>query len=101
MGLPPSGGFNAKWLMLQSAITSGQWHWVVVISLGSLVTATYIFKVFRVSFDQESSHSAKGLVRSVHWGLEVSALTLAVMAILLGFAAALPIELLTLPQGDG
>lgn len=101
MGLPPSGGFNAKWLMLQSAITSGQWHWVMVLSLGSLVTAGYIFKVFRVSFDQESSHSAKGLARPVHWGLEVSALALAALAILLGFAAALPVELLTLPQGDG
>ncbi|MCC5879355.1 MAG: oxidoreductase [Idiomarina sp.] len=98
MGLPPSGGFNAKWLMLQSAMTSGQWHWVIVLSLGSLLTATYIFKVFRVSFDQQAIDQGKGVVARAHWGLEVSALLLAAIAIGLGFAAALPIELLSLPQ---
>lgn len=98
MGLPPSGGFNAKWLMLQSAIGSGQWHWVVVLSLGSLLTATYIFKVFRVSFDQQAIDSGKGLVKRAPWGMELSALFLAGLAIALGFAAALPVELLSLPE---
>ena len=31
MGLPPSGGFAAKWLLLTAAIEHGQWWWALVI----------------------------------------------------------------------
>src|SRR5262249_17172970 len=34
MGLPPSGGFTAKWLLLMAAIQSGQWWWALVIISG-------------------------------------------------------------------
>ena len=44
MGLPPSGGFAAKWLMLQAAITTGQWYWGIVIVLGGLLAAGYLFR---------------------------------------------------------
>ena len=30
MGLPPSGGFAAKWLLMQASIEAGQWVWAVV-----------------------------------------------------------------------
>lgn len=94
MGLPPSGGFNAKWLMLQSAIISQQWHWIVVLLGGSLITAAYIFKVFRISFRQDATPQ----VAHTHRALEISALLLASMAILLGFAAAWPMDSLHLPE---
>lgn len=93
MGLPPSGGFNAKWLMLQSALVSGQWHWVVVLLGGSLVTALYVFKVFSISFDQRAAESLKQ-APPIAWGLELTALALAAVAIVLGFAAAGPVALL-------
>lgn len=96
MGLPPSGGFNAKWLMLQSALLTQQWHWVAVLLLGSLLTATYVFKVFRVSFDQQAIESGKGIVEPAHWSLQLSAIALAGIAILLGFAAAIPVELMSI-----
>lgn len=90
MGLPPSGGFNAKWLLLQSALLSGQWHWVMVLLGGSLLTATYIFKVFSLSFDQRAIDAGRGQLAPVSWGLELTALLLAAIAILLGFIAAVP-----------
>ena len=31
IGLPPSGGFIAKWLYLNAALTGGQWWWCVLI----------------------------------------------------------------------
>ncbi len=31
MGVPPSGGFAAKWLLLTSAIAAGQWWWALVV----------------------------------------------------------------------
>ena len=50
MGLPPTGGFIAKWLLISSAVSSGQWGWVVVMILGGLLSAGYVFKVLRQAF---------------------------------------------------
>ena len=52
MGLPPSGGFNGKWLLLQAALTQGRWDIVGVILLGGLLAAGYIFKVLGNTFTQ-------------------------------------------------
>jgi formate hydrogenlyase subunit 3/multisubunit Na+/H+ antiporter MnhD subunit len=50
MGLPPSGGFVAKWLLLESALASGQWWWILVMMLGGLLSAAYLFRVLRQAF---------------------------------------------------
>ncbi len=50
MGLPPSAGFLAKWLLIDAALVSGQWGWVVVIIAGGLLAAGYVFRVLRVAF---------------------------------------------------
>ncbi len=91
MGLPPSGGFTAKWLLLQSALLSGQWLWIGVLLLGGLLSAAYIFKVFRQSFregPQRDCFTAPPLT------LDLCALTLASLALLLGLFSTLPLHLL-------
>ncbi|RUO18713.1 complex I subunit 5 family protein [Aliidiomarina haloalkalitolerans] len=95
MGLPPSGGFNAKWLLLQSALSSGQWWWFIFILGGGLLTAAYVFRVFSVSFIEEARHK----FAPTHWLLDVSALTLAAAAILLGFVSQWPLTLMELVPG--
>lgn len=50
IGLPPSGGFIAKWLMLNSAIKSQQWVWIVTLFLGGLFAAAYLFRVLNLAF---------------------------------------------------
>ncbi len=45
MGLPPSGGFTAKWLLLSAAIDNNRWDLVVVIIGGSLLAAVYVFRI--------------------------------------------------------
>jgi NADH:ubiquinone oxidoreductase subunit 5 (subunit L)/multisubunit Na+/H+ antiporter MnhA subunit len=45
MGLPPSGGFAAKWLLLRAAIETGQWWWTLVILFGGVLTGTYLYRV--------------------------------------------------------
>jgi multicomponent Na+:H+ antiporter subunit D len=45
MGVPPSGGFTAKWLLLMAAIESGQWWWALVILAGGMLTGGYVFRV--------------------------------------------------------
>jgi len=45
MGLPPSGAFLAKWLLLESALLSGQWLLASVVIVGGVLAAVYIFRV--------------------------------------------------------
>ncbi|RAI59207.1 complex I subunit 5 family protein [Roseicella frigidaeris] len=45
MGIPPSGGFTAKWLLLTSALGDGQWWWAAVILGGGLLTGGYVYRV--------------------------------------------------------
>ena len=45
MGVPPSGGFVAKWLMLTAAAMEGQWWWALVILVGGLLAGGYVIRV--------------------------------------------------------
>ncbi|RUO26324.1 hydrogenase 4 subunit B [Aliidiomarina minuta] len=94
MGLPPSGGFNAKWLLLQSAISSGQWHWMIVLVLGGLLTAGYVFRVFRISFVDGPPTD----IKPTPLPLELSALLLAVIAIGLGFVSSWPLASMSVTE---
>lgn len=87
MGLPPSGGFIGKWLMLQAAFDAGAWHWFAVLLLGSLLAAAYLFRVLAYLLEQpeESPPALKAPVAPL---AEWLALSLALLAIVLGFAAA-------------
>jgi len=91
MGLPPSGGFIAKWMLLEASIRSGQWWWGVVLIVGGLLAAAYIFKVIGHAFTQsEQPHEAGLLPTRMEW----AALALALVAILLGLFTTVPFALL-------
>src|SRR5262252_457522 len=42
IGLPPSGGFVAKWLLLTAVMTAGQWWWALVMLAGGLLAGGYM-----------------------------------------------------------
>lgn len=53
IGLPPSGGFLAKWALLEPLLSEPQnWPWALGVLLGTLVSAAYIFRVVALSFDR-------------------------------------------------
>jgi multicomponent Na+:H+ antiporter subunit D len=91
MGLPPSGGFLGKWLLLRSAFATGQWWWVVVILAGGFITAAYVFRVLRSAFVPPLPGR---MLHPIPRGMQLSALALAVLGIVLGLAAAAPVTLL-------
>ncbi len=93
MGLPPSGGFNAKWLLLQSALAGGQWLWLIVLLSGGLLTAGYVFRVFRESFRDPDPGGGRFTTtpRAYDW----VALALATLSIALGFASRSPLAFMT------
>ncbi len=82
MGLPPSGGFVAKWMLLQSILASGQWWLAAAPILGGLLTAAYIFRILSQAFVSDDQISCCGHVSFV---MEKSALLLAIFSILIGF----------------
>jgi multicomponent Na+:H+ antiporter subunit D len=85
MGLPPSGGFLAKYLMLKSAVSGAGWIWALVLIGGGLLSAAYLFR----PLPQLMRPLPKGAApaRPLHWSLEWVPLGLAAAAILLGLAA--------------
>ena len=95
MGLPPSGGFIGKWLLLEAALVQGRWDLVAVIILGGLLAAGYVFKVLGQAFTEAPiRHDSNSVPASMEW----AALLLAIGAILLGFLA--PSVLLLVGIGD-
>lgn len=91
MGLPPSGGFLGKWLLLRSAFATGQWWWAVVILAGGLMTAVYVFRVLRSAFVPPVPAR---VLHPVPRGMELSALALALLGLAVGLAGAAPAALL-------
>lgn len=85
IGLPPSGSFLAKWHLLSAAIETGQWLWVPVVAVGSLLAGAYIFRVLGHAFgpgDREGAALPGG------GSEELPALALAIVATgVLGLAA--------------
>ena len=90
MGLPPSAGFTAKWLLLQAAILAGQWLWVAVLTAGTLLTAAYVFRIFRYSFVEDAPRHE---FRPLAAGMDQIPLVLALIALGLGLGAELPLAL--------
>ena len=82
MGLPPSGGFAAKWLLLKASVEAGQWPWAVVMLAGGLLAGGYIYRVLAPALSSEGVHLKAPPQRS----REGVALVLALVAVLLGFA---------------
>lgn len=100
MGLPPSGGFIGKWLLLQAAIEAGQWWWVVVILLGGMLAAAYLFKVIGFAFTRAPvSHNASTVPPLMEW----TALVLALGTLMLGLWVSGPLAWLAIgaPLGTG
>ncbi len=85
MGLPPSGGFLAKWTLLLAAWEAGLGGLIAVMLLGSLLAAAYLFRVLAQMMSRPSSEVE---IHPVSRLAELPALVLAIAALILGFAAA-------------
>ncbi|MGM0450119.1 MAG: complex I subunit 5 family protein [Pseudomonadota bacterium] len=94
MGLPPSGGFAAKWLLMETSLDSGQWWWTAVIAGGGLVSAAYIFRVYRQTYLAEGE--ALGLTPPAR-ALELMPMLLALTAAGMGLFISPLLQMMGLP----
>ncbi len=95
MGLPPSGGFLAKWMLLEAAWHQGAWGWMAVIAVGSLLASAYVFRVLAAALrSPESTQSAWERPSAL---LGLMAFLLAMLSLAAGFVSAPVLALL----GDG
>lgn len=81
MGLPPSSGFLAKWLLIDAALAQGAYGLVAVVLAGGLLAAVYVFRVLRQAFLlAPEGGSLAAVPRSLEW----MAFALAAASVLLG-----------------
>jgi formate hydrogenlyase subunit 3/multisubunit Na+/H+ antiporter MnhD subunit len=91
IGLPPSGGFLAKWLLMSAALATGQWWWALVMLLGGLLTSVYVFMV--VVRAMEPAAPGWAPKKHVPHYQQIAVLGLAMCSFLLGLAVLLPVDM--------
>lgn len=96
MGLPPSGGFTAKYLLMTSAFAAGQWPWALVLAGGGLLAAAYLYRPMAVLFAREARVTPRPIPRV--W--QAASLALAALSILLGVLSATPFDLLQIGRPE-
>jgi formate hydrogenlyase subunit 3/multisubunit Na+/H+ antiporter MnhD subunit len=98
MGLPPSGGFQAKWLLLTAATAEGQWWWALIILTGGLLAAGYVFSVLTHAFSKADGVMA--LLTPISWRREAVVLALALCALFLGLLPLRPLDMLLIGRSN-
>jgi len=98
MGLPPSGGFVAKAMLLTAAVAEGQWWWAVVVLAGGLLAGGYVFLVLARAL-ADASEPVPPLA-AMSTGRQAVPVALALCAVLLGFVPLRPSELLQIGRPD-
>jgi len=82
IGVPPSGAYLAKELLLQAAFETAQWWWTVVIQAGGIFTSAYLVLVLVHAL--APAHGPVTLRLPVPWYQQAAALSLALCSLLLG-----------------
>ncbi|MBS0562255.1 MAG: NADH-quinone oxidoreductase subunit J [Proteobacteria bacterium] len=92
MGLPPSGGFVAKAMLLTASVAEAQWWWAVAILAGGLLAAGYLFRVLGPAMAAAAPGAPP--VAEIPLRRQAVVLGLAVFALLLGLVPLRPSPLL-------
>jgi formate hydrogenlyase subunit 3/multisubunit Na+/H+ antiporter MnhD subunit len=82
LGVPSSGAYLAKDLLLQASDETGQWWWAVVIQAGGIFTAAYLALVLANALTPSSQPVSPRT--EIPRSQEAAALTLALCSLLLG-----------------
>jgi formate hydrogenlyase subunit 3/multisubunit Na+/H+ antiporter MnhD subunit len=98
MGLPPSGGFVAKAMLLTAAVGEGQWWWAVIVLAGGLLAGGYVFLVLARALAEPRGEVLPQA--EIAKGRQLAALALALLALGLGFVPLRPSQLLLIGRPE-
>ena len=96
VGLPPSAGFTGKYLLMTSAFAAEQWAWALVMAVGGLMTAAYLYRPLAMLFSRAEAPAAPLPSRA---GQAVP-LGLALLAIALGIVSDAPFAILAIGRPE-
>ena len=82
IGVPPSGAYAAKTLLLQAADETAQWWWAVMIQAGGILTSSYVLLL--LGHAVVPAHEPIALCAPVPRVREATVLALALLSLLLG-----------------
>ncbi|MBN9203648.1 complex I subunit 5 family protein [Methylibium petroleiphilum] len=89
VGLPPTGGFVGKYLLVESAVRAGAWVTVAVVLAGSLLAAMYLFHALSRAFVEPGELPPGAWVApSAPTAPQFASLALALLAVALALAGA-------------
>lgn len=95
-GLPPSGGFTGKYLMMQAAFVAGLWPFALVMVAGGLLAAAYLYRPLAALFAKDEAISCAPVSRV----RQAVPLALAAAAIILGVLSAEPFSFIKIGKPD-
>lgn len=93
MGLPPSGGFVAKVMLLTSAVQQGAWWIAAVVLAGGLLAGGYVLRVVVIALQRPEGEAPQA--RECGWRAAI-ALALALGAVAIGFVPLAPLAFLNI-----
>jgi len=96
MGLPPTAAFVGKWMMIKAAMECGRPALAIVILLGGLLAAIYLFRILAAVFTQPTAVTPQVPLRRAARLTELTVLGLAILSLLLGLASAPAFSLLAI-----
>jgi multicomponent Na+:H+ antiporter subunit D len=96
LGLPPSAGFTAKYLMMTGAFASGQWPWAFVLVGGGLLAAAYLYRPLTAIFARELALTP----RPIPWAWQAVPLVLAALSVALGLLSSIPFDFLQIGRPE-
>lgn len=67
MGLPPSGGFLAKWLLIEAAVATGRWPLIAAVIAGGLLAALYVFRILARAYRRRPAEAPAAVPRTLEW----------------------------------
>jgi formate hydrogenlyase subunit 3/multisubunit Na+/H+ antiporter MnhD subunit len=97
MGVPPSGGFVAKWMLLSATVIEGQWWWAAVMLIGGLLAGGYVFMVIGKALGK---NAALTLCVPIARHREMLVLAVALCAVFLGLVPLRPSDFLAIGRPE-
>jgi multicomponent Na+:H+ antiporter subunit D len=64
IGIPPTCGFFSKWYLILGALEAGSYHFAAALIISSLLCAVLFFRIFEISFFNDSHDEHKTITMS-------------------------------------